>query len=369
MMKNRQLPRLIGMLAAFILSACVGGTQVNKVVLSGGIGGTGVSPWEGGIGGTGVVGTITGFGSIIVNGLHIQYNQEQEVESVTGSMTGAKFAVGQVVAVQAQYTNGRLIAERMIAQTPLVGPVESINPTAGKMRLLGETVHIMPSAELGVGPVENVRVGDNVVISGHRGADGVYASRIEAAPVGARPTIAGTVTGKTSTTVVIDNKHEINISVGVNPNVTIGDYVSVSDLEAKQGGGLVARTTTRVYAPLFGGRVTRMSVEGVFAAGLGTVPGAGPVKGLPVGRAVVFVSKKQNGEFVLDGAAQRPTEDWGKTLSITQKQTNAESGIPQNKSSPGTTSGYGGGAGSSGGGSGGSDSGGGGNGGSSNGGW
>ena len=36
-----------------------------------GIGGTGISDDDYGIGGTGIIGTISGFGSIIVNGIHI----------------------------------------------------------------------------------------------------------------------------------------------------------------------------------------------------------------------------------------------------------------------------------------------------------
>ena len=316
MMQNRQMTRLIGMLAALVLAACVDAARDNEVVLGGGIGGTGVSTWEGGIGGTGVVGTITGFGSIIVNGLHIQYEADQVVESAMGPMTGANFVIGQVVAAETQSQNGRLMAVRLIAQTPLAGPVESVNLAAGEIRVLGETVHIMPNAELGVGSLENLRIGEGVVISGHRGEDGVYASRVDPISLGIGAALAGTITAKTNTSVVIDNRHEVSIPNVTKTRLTVGDYVNVSDFMTSSGGGLMARTATRSYGPLFDGRVAHMSVEGVFPSAARGVAGIGPVKGVPTGRAVVFVTKDKKGEFVLDGATQRPAKVWRQNLSI-----------------------------------------------------
>jgi hypothetical protein len=69
----------------------IGGTGIACDDLSGGgIGGTGISNWQGGIGGTGIVGTITGFGSIIVNGIHIEYEQSQIVETVFGDKSSGE---------------------------------------------------------------------------------------------------------------------------------------------------------------------------------------------------------------------------------------------------------------------------------------
>ena len=158
----KRVPRIIGFITSLALAACVGGARDNEVVLSGGIGGTGVTTWEGGIGGTGVVGTITGFGSIVVNGLHIQYGATQNVESPMGPMTGADFAIGQVVAVQTQLQNGQLVAERLIAHTPLAGPVQTVNAQTGELQVLGETVRVMTNAKLGVTSLTNLKAGDVV---------------------------------------------------------------------------------------------------------------------------------------------------------------------------------------------------------------
>lgn len=359
MMRHNQATRLIGILTALVLAACVGGARDNEVVVSGGgIGGTGVTTWEGGIGGTGVVGTITGFGSIIVNGLHIQYNVNQPVESVVGPMNGASFAIGQVVAAQTQLQNGRLVAVRLIVQTSLIGPVESINLATGEMRVLGETVHVMANAELGMANLANVNVGDMVVVSGHRGEDGVYASRIDPAPAGVETGLSGTVTAKTNGGVVIDNRHQVRVTAAEHARIAVGDYVSVSGLAPSFNGQFAARVATRSYGPMFDGRVARMAVEGVFGRNPYGVPGVGPVTGVPTGRSVVFVSKDLHGQMVLNGAIQRPTESWRENLSIKTPGLDSFG----NGNTSGSRSGYSGrsGGGSGGGGSGGGGSGGGG---------
>ena len=302
------------------LASCANTSKSNVVAVNGGIGGTGITSWEGGIGGTGVVGTITGFGSIIINGLHIHYEPNQPVESVNGTMAGANFAIGQVIAAQTQLQNGKLIATRLISQIPLVGPVEDIDQTKGEITVLGEKVMIMNGAELGVAGVANINIGDVVAISGHRGADGVYASRIDLANVNAETGISGTITSMANGSVIIDGVRQVRVSLTEQTRMAVGDYVNVSGLAMASGNQLGAKTVRRFYGPMFDGSVSRMAVEGIFGKNSYGIPGVGQVAGAPSGRAVVFVSKDaQHGDIALDGLKQRPQESWRENLQLEQR--------------------------------------------------
>jgi len=89
----------------------IGGTglQAERPVDQGGIGGTGIVAQgtgdEGGIGGTGIsgnvdtgiIGTVTGFGSICVGGVEIQYGADTPVRVDGQPATARQLAVGQIV--------------------------------------------------------------------------------------------------------------------------------------------------------------------------------------------------------------------------------------------------------------------------------
>jgi Domain of unknown function (DUF5666) len=149
-----------------------------------GIGGTG-GPASGpeisdrGIGGTGIVGVITGFGSVIVNGLEIAYapNTPLTVDGV--SDTGAALRVGQLAAVVASDDHG-LHAVNIAVRHEVSGPVTSVSADSGPrgrvLTVAGQQVAIGP----GTDGVWTVRPGDWVAVSGLRQPDGVIAaSRID----------------------------------------------------------------------------------------------------------------------------------------------------------------------------------------------
>ena len=219
--------RAFVLVMAFALVSCVGGVRDSQVAL-GGIGGTGINSWEGGIGGTGVVGTITGFGSIIVNGLHVHYTGDQTVEVPHGTMTGADFAIGQVVAVQAEFIDGRLEAKRLVRQIPLAGLVESVDPQARTLMVMGETVHVMQGARGLAEDMATIKVGSRIVVDGLRGADGVFASRIEPSRDGEGGVISGTVTAVAEGAIEVDGRHRIRHQNTERVRFAIGDYVSFS---------------------------------------------------------------------------------------------------------------------------------------------
>lgn len=95
---------------------------------TGGVGRTGRGPGEGGgIGGTGarlgVVGVITGFGSLCVNGLRLQYDSSARI-SENGRNTGAQaLAVGQFVSVEAERVGDALLARDIGIIQLLEGPL------------------------------------------------------------------------------------------------------------------------------------------------------------------------------------------------------------------------------------------------------
>ncbi len=305
---------IAGVCAALILGSCFDGGRRDETALPGGIGGTGATAWEGGIGGTGVVGTITGFGSIVVNGLHIHYAANQPVEtgreSMAGAMVGADFAVGQVVAAETQFANGRLEALRLILRAPLVGPVQAVNPERREIRVLGETVRILPGARFGRGTIDDLHVGQNVVVSGLRGADRIHASRID--PVGAIAVaaVSGTVTARNALQLTLDNRIRLEIAARPEVSVAPGDYVTASGVRMTANGGLRAQTLARHYGPLFDGRVARMAIEDVFTPNAATVAGIGPLRGVPSGRGVVFASRRADGRITIDGMSARTDNHW-----------------------------------------------------------
>ena len=128
--------RFLSLMAAFVigLAACGGGTQV----AGGGIGGTGIS-----------IGTISGFGSVIVN--DVDFNTEKAEILVNGNLIGVgdsnvrrALALGMVVRVEGRYlADGSGKADRIVFSTNVKGPVQSITPVDSVVKILslmGQTV-------------------------------------------------------------------------------------------------------------------------------------------------------------------------------------------------------------------------------------
>jgi hypothetical protein len=146
-----------------------------------GIGGTGVTqddadPAAGrdrGIGGTGVIGTIRGFGSIIVNGVHISYPREASVRVDGRAGTTADLKIGQVVRVVARGRGDRLTTRSIEVTSEVVGPVDAVARQG--LTVVGQQVSI---SSLKGG--QQWRVGDVVAVSGLRRPDGtIVASLVE----------------------------------------------------------------------------------------------------------------------------------------------------------------------------------------------
>ncbi|WP_413990059.1 DUF5666 domain-containing protein [Labrys okinawensis] len=137
-----------------------------------------------GIGGTGVIGTIRGFGSIVVNNLHVSYPDDVPVFIDGQRAKVSSLRLGQIVQVLAHGHRDRLVASHIEVTSEVVGPVQSVN--GSEMLVLGQRIQIASSLR-----EANIRAGDVVAVFGLRRLDGmIVASRIEHRP-GARFSVAG----------------------------------------------------------------------------------------------------------------------------------------------------------------------------------
>jgi len=228
-----------------------------------GVGGTGFATGmadtdgDEGVGGTGIYGIISAFGSIVVNGVHIDYADETPVvvDGVAGSPTD--FAIGQVVAVEAEPMGERYQAHLVEVQHAAMGPVSDVDPLARTIRVLGQTIEVAPSDRL-------PEIDEWVRVSGLRGADEqVVATRID--PVS--PSLGAFVRG------VAGPSAENTLTLGGllfdrplidGRTIEAGDEVLLRGVfEARQ-----FKVTDFIKAPRepFGGRMTDLLVQGFVAS-------------------------------------------------------------------------------------------------------
>ncbi len=145
-----------------------------------GIGGSGLeSGDDDGIGGSGLYGTVTGFGSICLNGRRITYADDVPVNVAGGIGTADDLAVGQVVQVVARND----VAERIEVKHAVVGRVEAVDADRVRIRVVEADVEVevRVAAESSIDTAA-VEPGSRVAVSGLWHPDGsVVASRVEVA--------------------------------------------------------------------------------------------------------------------------------------------------------------------------------------------
>lgn len=163
-------------------------------------GGGGNSNQLGGIEGTGFAfGAITGFGSVIVNG--VEFSTTGTTFNIDGRAgTQADLRVGQVVAVvgpiNANGTTGT--ATSVSFDDSVEGPIDSVDVPSGLLVVLGQTVRIDGGTAFDDGVaicrLEALLPGQAVEVSGFRDTTGVVrATRIECKAAGGEFEVTGTV--------------------------------------------------------------------------------------------------------------------------------------------------------------------------------
>jgi hypothetical protein len=187
--------RLISLALWASLSTCLAlvANAATPCEQPGGIGGTGITA-DGGIGGTGIrtdsalalIGVITGFGSICVNNVEVQYDAATPVFLNGEAASPGALAVGQTVAVRAVGGASQARARAIEIIDAAVGPVTAVEG-GNVVRVLGQRVRIDPWTILGAGLTDEgtsrVGIGDTLRVSGLRSADGtIVATRVDRAP-------------------------------------------------------------------------------------------------------------------------------------------------------------------------------------------
>jgi len=185
--------------ALFMLSGCGGGAgdAVAAAGASGGISGSGNS-----------VGTVSGFGSIILNDRRFDTSRATiVVEGAAASQSDLR--VGQLVVVDADFDD--LEASPVEYRAQIKGPVQAltlIDPTLGMATLtvLGQSVATnsatnFEGARLDPAATNALKVGDIVEVSGIADADGVLiAGYLESKPALTEYKVVGSATNVTATT-------------------------------------------------------------------------------------------------------------------------------------------------------------------------
>ena len=144
-------------------------------------------------------GTITGFGSIYVNGVHFQ-TSSATIRKNGQTVAESQLAVGEVARVKGEKndTDGTGVADSIDVDESVVGPIAAIDTTNSVVTVLGQTVKINTgtSFSMDVQPASlaGLKVGDVIRVSGLIDSSGnIDASRIERTGASAELQVLGTV--------------------------------------------------------------------------------------------------------------------------------------------------------------------------------
>jgi hypothetical protein len=135
-----------------------------------------------------VTGAITGFGSVLVNG--VRYDTESaevRIEDRPGS--ALELQVGEVVRMKAEIDGGGVARARSIDQDHLIqGPVQAIDLASGTITVSGQAVTVDADTlfddSIPTRSLAGIGVGDVIEIHGFASADGARATRVERAGAG-----------------------------------------------------------------------------------------------------------------------------------------------------------------------------------------
>jgi hypothetical protein len=123
-----------------------------------------------GIGGTGIVGSVTGFGSIFVNGIEIEIDERTPITVNGRQVTQHDIAIGETVEVLATDSQAYTHAARLNIRHEIIGPVSSWDATSGSMSILGQLIRIENSSD-------DWQRGQYLAVSGYVDAEGVVQAR------------------------------------------------------------------------------------------------------------------------------------------------------------------------------------------------
>lgn len=253
---------LIALGGALTLVACGGGSE--QVA---GIDGRGALPPVA----TVSKGTITGFGSVIVNG--VRFDTGSTTFTIDGSSgTQSDLSVGDVVVVRGTINADGTspVADSVTFDDAVQGPVSAIDPVAQTIVVLDQLVYIDADTSFddSIGPasLDGLSVTDFVEVSGFRLADGsISATRIELQEVGDGLEITGVISNVAGTMFDI-NGLAVDFSAALIEDFPNGSPEDGQLVEAKGdalgGAGQLLATRVEFKGGAFGDSGDRAEIEG-----------------------------------------------------------------------------------------------------------
>jgi hypothetical protein len=236
----RSLTGLLGIAAivAAALSACGGGVDS---------GGTG----------TYATGPITGYGSIVVGGVHYDESTALVQDESGTARVAADLKLGMVTEIQAGAPMGSASMPTATAmavryRSEIIGPVNAVNTPTGTLTVLGQVVKVGPATVFDaalVGGLAALHAGDVVEVYGQFDAYSrrYAATRIEPRAGAARYKLRGLVTAldPTANTLVIGGQTIYRSGVSPLPAVAIGQMLRV-ELNTVPVGSVWIATTIEI---------------------------------------------------------------------------------------------------------------------------
>ncbi len=166
---------LLALLGTALLPACGGGTDV-AAVSSGGTGSF-------------TSGTITGLGSVIVNGIRYTYDDTVEVTLDGATSNAAALQLGMVVRIQGSAVTPASTASRLASATASSiacgsewkGRIDTVDVNAGTFTLLGQTVRVLATTVFPNGKLDSSLAGQYAEVYGflNPADNSLQASRVE----------------------------------------------------------------------------------------------------------------------------------------------------------------------------------------------
>jgi len=205
-----------------------------------------------------VVGPITGFGSIVVNGVH--YNVDKASVVVDGNpATPSDLELGQIVNVvgERDASGSTGTANQVLFRTNVRGPIAAVNSASSEITVLGQTVVAGSSTIFELSGVpssfDSLRDGDLVAVSGFVSAHGtIEATRIESAIASSGLLAFGVVSNLDKAllrfnlgALVVDYSQAALIEGFATGGPSNGDRVLVRATSAAPSGALLAREVRR----------------------------------------------------------------------------------------------------------------------------
>ena len=263
MTDGRRIGLALGTFAALLAAGCGGGGASSSTT-------AGID--RGGI--TVAQGPISGFGSVIVNGVH--YSTTGATITIDGQPgTESDLKAGQVVRIEATLDAGGTtgVAKTIAFDDDVEGPLQTIDRAASRLVVLGQTVQISAATSFGdsIVPrgIDGLRIGDRIEVSGLASAGGVIAAtRIERKSAVASLEVKG-VAGQVDTTTrrLRVNELQVDYSAAQVSGFTGGQPANGDLVEANgvlNGSGvLVATRLERRSSSLSGTTSDKAELEGL----------------------------------------------------------------------------------------------------------